>query len=233
MSEKQTWSIIIFAFNEEKSIAGVIDSAKNILSLLSPSTNQLIIVDDGSTDQTTEIIKSKMEQYPNLVVEFHSENKGIGEALLSGYKLSNMTNVCAVPADGQFNMDELIPFANVPEQSIISFYRLKKTRYNWYRKFLSYCNRILNRHILKIRIRDVNWIKVYKTEFFNEIKPVLTSSLVESEICAKMLRNNYKIIEVPSEYHPRAGGESKGSSLQIVIKAIRETIKLYFVLRKV
>ena len=73
--------------------------------------------------------------------------------------------------------------------------------------------------------------EIYKKEFFDHISPVLTSSLVESEICAKMLKNKYKVVEVPSTYHPRDGGVSKGASIKIIFLAFIELIKLYFNLK--
>lgn len=231
MEKLQAWSIIIFAYNEEESIAQVIDQGINVLKKISNNDAELIVVNDGSTDSTKEIILSKKNSYPNIIDIHHKKNMGIGHALLSGYNIASCENICAVPADGQFNLEELTPYSVIPDKNIISFYRTQKTRYTLFRKFLSWCNRFLNHHLLKIKIKDVNWIKVYKREFFNEINPVLTSSLVESEICAKMLKNNYDIIEVPSIYKPRQGGKSKGASLKVVFMAVFETGKLYLTLK--
>jgi hypothetical protein len=150
---------------------------------------------------------------------------------MTGYKLAKFENICAIPADGQFDVKELLPYANIAEQTVISFYRVEKTRYSIYRKVLSFGNKIFNRYFLKIYIKDVNWVKIYKKHFFDEINPVLTSSLVESEICAKMVQNNYKIIEIESKYNARQGGLSKGSSPKTIMRAVLELFKLFIVIR--
>ncbi len=226
----QSWSLIIFAYNEQDAIENVIKSSLRVLNRLNPEKSELIIVNDGSTDNTLKIIQDFDEK--RIKVINHTKNRGIGEALLSGYKAAQYENICAIPGDGQFNPEELIPFAEFDDNTFISFYRTQKTRYTAFRKILSFFNKILNRYFLNIKIRDVNWVKIYKKQFFDHITPVLTSSLVESEICAKMIRSGYKIIEVQSTYHTRQGGVSKGASLKTIFLAIRETLKLYIALQK-
>jgi len=227
----QSWSIIIFLYNEEDSLKAVIDSSLIVLEQLNATESELIIVNDGSTDKSKQMIENYINN-DKIKVIHHDINKGIGEALISGYKAANYENICAIPADGQFNVDELLPFKIIPDKTIISFYRNQKTRYTLFRKFLSLFNKLLNKYLLGIKVKDVNWIKIYKKDFFNNISPVLTSSLVESEICAKMLKTGFKIIEVESKYHPRLGGKSKGASYNTISQAIRETFKLYIELRK-
>ncbi len=223
----QSWTIIIFAYNEQHSIQKIIADSHAVLKKIAPTKNELIVVDDGSTDNTPQLIKQILQQYPHILPIRHNRNMGIGNALISGYSKASCTNVCAIPADGQFDVNELIPFATIPEKTVVSFYRTQKTRYTVFRQLLSFGNKIMNRIFLRIRIRDVNWVKVYKHEFLSNTNPVLTSSLVESELCAKAIKYSYKIVEVPSEYLPRSGGVSKGASLPVLLKALRETCKLY------
>jgi hypothetical protein len=54
----------------------------------------------------------------------------------------------------------------------------------------------------------------------------MKSSLVESEICAKLLLRENTMIEAESVYHPRKAGRSKGASVPIVLRAALETLKL-------
>jgi glycosyltransferase involved in cell wall biosynthesis len=226
----QSWSLIIFVYNEQDAIKNVIKSSLIVLNSLNPEKSELIIVNDGSTDNTLKIIQDFDDKRIRIIN--HKNNRGIGEALLSGDNAAQYENICAIPGDGQFNPEELIPFAEIDDNTFISFYRTQKTRYTVFRKILSFFNKILNRYFLNIKIKDVNWVKIYKKQFFNRITPVLTSSLVESEICAKMIRSGYKIIEVESTYHPRQGGIPKGASLKTILLALRETLKLYISLQK-
>lgn len=228
--ETQNWSFIIFVYNEEAAIKELINDCLRVLDIISPIKSELIIINDGSTDNTPNIIQDCINGIQNAKLITHKTNQGIGNSIKNGYREAQYENICAIPGDGQFSPDELLPHACIPSKTILSFYRTTKPQYTRYRKFLSACNRLLNHYLLRIKIKDVNWIKVYKKDFFTEVNPVLSSLLLESEICAAMLKNAYKIIEVPSTYHPRIGGKAKGGSYNTVSLVIREMFKFYFTL---
>ena len=99
---------------------------------------------------------------------------------------------------------------------------------------LTKINFLLNFYILRISIKDVNWVKVYKKIHFDKIKFSLNSSLIESEICAKLIIIGYKPIEIESIYLPREHGKSKINTYKILSKALFEIPKLIiniFILR--
>ena len=226
MNPHQSWSIIVFAYNEEGNILNTLEKTYGVLKILSPDDSELIIVDDGSRDNTATIIKDFSRNKSPVITVFHRKNMGIGPALLTGYRIAGKENVCAIPADGQFNPEELIPFAVIPSQTIVSFYRQKKKVYSPFRKMLTFCNRFLNSYVLGIKIKDVNWVKVYKNRDLKQTNLAITSSLVESEICAKMILRNNKLIEVESQYGLRVTGKSKGASFKIIKKALSDVFVL-------
>lgn len=226
-ANRQTWSIIVFAYNEEGNILQTLNHTTAILEQLSPSTKELIIIDDGSTDGTASLIDSFAEGKPYVKVLYHNNNKGIGPALISGYRMATMENVCAIPADGQFNPEELLQTPVIPSHTIVSFYRPHKKLYSPFRKMLTYCNRFLNHHLLGLKIKDVNWIKVYKNEDLKSTNLAVTSSLVESEICAKVLTHHKQLIEIKSHYGPRQYGKPKGASFKIILQAMVDVFRLY------
>ena len=92
---------------------------------------------------------------------------------------------------------------------------------------LTVLNNIFNKYFLGIHLKDVNWIKVYSGEQLLNLNLQLNSSLIESEICAKLMKSGYQAIEISSEYHPRVGGASKGGSWKTVRKALNEMWCLY------
>ncbi len=229
--KSQTWSIIIFCFNERDSVQRVFESVFKTMARMAPGKFEIVIVDDGSTDGSAEVIQKIKAKSSKVRVVFHPRNLGIGRALYSGYAHAQNENVCAVPADGQFNPGELIPFRNVPPKTFVSFFRKKQAGYNLFRLFLSAFNRLLNRILLGIHLRDVNWVKIYKLKELRKLNLRLRSSLIESEICAKLLARGNDCREIPSVYHQRRGGEAKGGSLLNVWRAFQETLRLAVIVR--
>lgn len=222
----QSWSIVIFCYNEAGSLGSVIESVQRFFETIQCVNNEIIIVDDGSTDNCAEIVRQAADVYPNIKAVLHPSNLGIGYALRSGYGAVQYDNVSAVPADGQFDVAELIPYADVPEKTLISFYRKENAIYSLKRNILSFINKRVNLALLGLKMRDVNWVKIYKRTELEELKLRMKSSLVESEICAKLMLRENKLVECQSVYHPRKAGTSKGASVPIVMQAALETLRL-------
>lgn len=221
---KDTWSIIILCFNEEGSIKTVIERCLAMGPKLG-SDFEVIVVDDGSSDQSREILHL-LRNTPKLKLVFHEVNKGIGQALKTGYAHSEMEKVTMVPGDGQFDLEEFLPFAHQQEELFVSFYRVENTTYSLFRNILSLVNRLVNQYLVGIKLRDVNWVKIYPGSRLRQLPLKINSSLVESEICSKLILSGIAPTEVKSKYLPRIAGKSRGASFKIVRKAAIETLKL-------
>lgn len=231
MEEKQSWSIVIFCYNEVETVAKVTSKVLDVLQKIADNY-EILLVDDGSTDGSREEIIRVEKTFEQVRYIFHPENQGIGHALRTGYFNVKYENVCAVPADGQFDVTELLPYAQVNQGSFVSFFRKENTTYTLARNALSYANKVVNKWLLGFDLKDVNWVKIYKTEQIKKLNLEIESSLVESEICAKLLIADQKLIEVPSKYVPREAGVSKGASWKIVRQALRDTLLMSAVLRR-
>lgn len=225
----QSWSLVIFCYNEKGNVASVMCDSISVLKSLGGEHRELVIVDDGSTDDSVSEIESELQKFPNEIVKFikHPTNLGIGMALKSGYAAASNENVCAVPADGQFDVKELLPYSTLEANSFICFYRKENQSYSLIRNMLSLFNKQFNKQLLGIDFKDINWVKIYKSEVIKTLELQLQSSLVETEICAKLVASGNQFKEIESRYLTRNHGVSKGASWKIVKKVIGELIKVY------
>lgn len=230
----QTWSIVIACYNESGAIQQVIKNTRRVLDLISADQGEIIVVNDGSDDNSDEEIRALMQEapYQDIIYIQHEVNKGIGEALHTGYQTASKENVILVPGDGQFDLEELIPFKNLDSKAILSFYRVENTTYTFSRNILSWFNKSLNKFFLGLELKDVNWVKAYKSKAVQALDLEIRSSLVESEICSKLIYLGYQPQEIKSKYLPRIAGVSKGASFNIVKQAILDIIRLIIVLQR-
>lgn len=202
-------------------MGAVIDQAVEVCKELAGDSWEVLVINDGSTDGSLNQIEEKKSIHPEISVVDHPVNKGIGAALISGYTRAKGQRVCGVPADGQFNLNELLPFKTFKQGQVISFSRRNK-RYNLYRAALSSFNTVTNRVFLGLELQDVNWVKIYHREDLRKLQLRMKSSLIESEMCAKLKALGVKFIETPSEYQVRRSGQSKGGGLKTVVIAATE-----------
>ncbi len=227
----QTWSVGILCYNESRTLEPLVAQLRDVLQQLT-NTFEIIIVDDCSTDGSRENAIELAKKYPEVRTVLHETNLGIGGALRSVYSNARNENVGIIPGDGQFDVREYLPFPELAKGHFISFYRKENTSYSLFRNILSLFNKKLNKVFVGMNLKDVNWTKVLKKADLDQLQLELTSSLVESEICAKLLFLGNQVIEVESQYLPRVYGQSRGASAAIVKKAIMDTWQLVLIMRR-
>lgn len=105
---------LICAFNEEKT---VVDVTKKTLKYV----NKVIVVDDGSTDRTLELLEKNFGRRKNVIILSHKKNMGKGRALITGFKRflkEKGDNVVTIDADGQNNPSEIPDLLIISERGI-------------------------------------------------------------------------------------------------------------------
>jgi len=228
----QSWSFVIFCYNEASCIGKVLGKLESTCEKMQLVDFEVITVDDGSSDDSHKIVEAYIEGKSKFTIHRHAKNLGIGMALRTGYEAAKYENVCALPADGQFDIEELIPFKKIDPSTIVSFYRADLSSYSVSRKLLSKFNKMLNFLIVGKPIKDVNWVKVYKNSDLKSIDWKLTSSLIESEIFSKLLLKGVKLMEVESKYQNRISGKSKAATFKVIFHAFKDMLSLYYVIFK-
>lgn len=103
MYKGKTIAVVVPCYNEETQIGGVITTMPAIV-------DKVIVVNDKSTDKTSQVIQSMVHEGGKVVLVEHENNQGVGGAIASGYKWcrDNGIDVAVVMAgDGQMNPDDL------------------------------------------------------------------------------------------------------------------------------
>jgi glycosyltransferase involved in cell wall biosynthesis len=99
-------SVIVPVYHEEKSVLIVVESLDQTLSTVG-LPYEIILVDDGSTDQTREKIRELSARFPLLVTLAHEENLGYGAALKTGVSQSAFDRIMIIDADQTYSVNEI------------------------------------------------------------------------------------------------------------------------------
>lgn len=220
-------TIAIPAYNEEQSIAGVIkNTLRNGPKYLSDF--EIVIIDDGSTDKTGKIADSFTRKDKRVRV-VHQKNGGYGNAMLRGIQEAKKEFVAYMPADGQFlvqDMEYCLP--HMKHADLILGARGSRADYTTYRLILSYTYLILLRILFGISYQDVNWLTIWRTKLVQKLPISSRGIFLLAEIVVRFQRKGLRIVEAPSFYRPRKGGQVKNAKFSIALKTLFDTLRFWF-----
>lgn len=226
MPDKISLTIFFPCYNEEDAVEVLVSKTLDVAARISDDY-EIIIVNDGSTDNTARIIDSLAEKFKHVRVVHHRQNSGYGAALQSGFRAATKQFIFYTDGDGQFDVNEipaLIPL--ISECDIVSAYRINRQD-GFIRKLNAFCWGKLVCILFKMRIRDIDCaFKLYKREIFDNIKMQSTGALIDTEILARALQKGYKIKQVGVKHYPRTTGTQTGAKISVILRAFKELFKL-------
>jgi glycosyltransferase involved in cell wall biosynthesis len=220
-------SLVLPAHNEVTNISEVTRRALDVLPQLAESF-EIIVVDDGSTDGTTELLDQIAAEHADIVAVHHPKNRGYGAALTSGFSAATGDHIMFMDSDQQFDVADLsylAPF--VARFDIVAGYRIDRQDAT-YRILYASIFKLAVRILFRVKLRDIDCaFKVFRADLLKSMDLESPGALINTEILAKSTRSNASYIEVGVHHYPRKSGESSGGSPRVVFRAMRETILLW------
>jgi len=212
-------SVTLPAYNEAENIEALSDEIRGYFEA-KRMPYEIIIVNDGSADDTGKIADALAARHKTITVIHHSPNKGYGRSLLDGFKASRYEYLFFTDADRQFkieSLDEFIPHARDGKVDMIIGYRIDRQD-PLMRKFLSGCFNLLIRILFSLKVRDIDCaFKLFKKKSFEALGIQSSDFLFNAEMLAKAQEKRFSIREIGVRHFPRAMGTSTVSSKHIFL----------------
>ena len=214
-NDKKQVSIIIPAYNEELRIGEVLNNLLNDIKLWNFEC-EIIVVDDGSIDKTSEIL----EKYDVKLIR-HEQNKGYGASLKTGIHFAKYDIIAIADADGTYPINKIPELINfIDEYDMVVGAR----KYIELPLITRPAKWILNKYanyLVEYKIPDLNsGLRVFKKNVYSKFKRLLPNGFsFTTTITLALLSNDYPVKYVPIDYFKRAG-KSK-------IKPISDTINFF------
>lgn len=220
-------SVILPAFNEENNVGQMVADCLAYLRKLKDDY-EVIVVNDGSVDETAEVIQKISKKNKKVRLLNHSKNKGYAQALKTGFEAAKFDYVFFTDSDRQFRLDALdvmFPIAKTGVVDLVVGYRLKRQD-PFLRKLLSWGYNTLASFLFDLSVKDIDCaFKLFRKDIFKKIKIESKSFFFNTEILAKARLFNFNIIEVGVPHFPRTAGKSTVRFVHIPL-TIRELIRI-------
>ncbi|MBP6798364.1 MAG: glycosyltransferase family 2 protein [Luteimonas sp.] len=202
-------TVLVPCYNEENAIAETIEKLD---SALAPLGNfQILAIEDGSEDETLNVLRSLEPRYPRLGVVQHDRNRGYGAALKTGMREAASDLIAIIDADGTY------PIADLPKLVDIAIGRNldmvvgartgENVTYSTLRKVPKFfLHRWIN-WIVNTKIPDINsGMRVFRKDMAQKFVRILPNGFSFTiTITISALRNNYRVHFEPIDYFARTG----------------------------
>ena len=227
-------SIIVPVYNEEKTVKKLVKKVDQV-----NIDKQIIIVDDGSRDDSQKIIKDLKTKSP-LIKKYHRQNKGKGSAIQTGLRFATGKYIVVQDADLEYypqDLEKLIEPLKRGESNVVYGSRFKYAERGIYSNFWFYSGgQIVNwlaNFLYGLDITDEpTCYKIMDTQLLKSLKLEATGFEFCPEVTAKLALRGEKIIELPIRYKPRHFDEGKKINWLDGLIAIQTLLKYRFQKKK-
>lgn len=221
-------SIVVPVYNEEDCLK---ECFKQITEVFRDTDYELILVNDGSTDNSHQIILQLIESNPKIKYISYSENKGYSCAIKEGFEKSEKDFVSFLDADLQYSPDDLLKMYQYAKNNKLNFVMgipLKKNKYySPLRRTTSFFYNAYISFLFGIKLKDPNSLKLMKRKYLEKINFILGYGImIEIEILLGFKIQGIPINTYPINVHERIAGKSKICSLKIISRTIIDCAKL-------
>jgi glycosyltransferase involved in cell wall biosynthesis len=225
-------SVFFPAYNDGGTIASMVLSAILVLQSLTDDY-EVIVVNDGSSDYTKDILDELEKQYGKVRVIHHERNKGYGGALRTGFATASKDFVFYTDGDAQYDVRDLPALWQQMRDGVdlVQGYKISRSdplhrvivgrMYHWMAKLA-----------FGLHLKDVDCdFRLMRRSIFDEVHLKSDSGVICVEMMKKIQDAGFKITEVPVRHYHRAYGRSQFFNFPRIFRVARDLSKLWLRLR--
>lgn len=221
----QELSLFFPCHNEAENIDALVADALAALPTLA-NAYEIIIVDDGSRDDTAKVAEQMTQRYGEVVrLVRHDVNRGYGAALRSGFAAARYNFLAYTDGDRQFRVADLarlVASAETTRSSVVIGYRLARADPPL-RLIYAAIYRVANRIWFGLRVRDVDCAaKLFRRDALRGISVHSDGAFFSAELLIRLRLASVTISEVGIPHYPRTAGSPTGARLPVIARAVRD-----------
>ncbi len=215
------------ALNLPKTIKNVVDNAQKVAEKW-----ELIIVNDGSKDNTRQVTEKFAVKDKHIRVINHPVNRGYGASFKSGVYGAKYDWIAFIDADGQFDFFEIGNFIEKQKETkadlVVGYYRHRQV--STIRKLNTFAWQVLVRMLFGLKVKDIDCgFKLISKKVIDSIEKLESErgAFISSEFLIKAVKKKFKIVEIPVHHYPRRQGSGTGADLNVIVKSFIDLFRLW------
>lgn len=246
-------SLLCWAYNEEKLIEDFLLKADQILTE-NVEDYEIVIVDDGSTDQTNQTIRRMQTRIPQLRLVVNDKNLNVGLSARKAVQSAKKEFLFWQTIDWSYDISRLREFLELlkthdvvlgvrreikpPSKKHFSRWTntlqifvpgyIRKRSDSVSKAVISLVNYLLVRILFRLPVSDCQNVVFYRTRTAQAMTLESRSSFLNPEMLMKAYWSGCSMIEVPIGFIKRTQGEAKGTKLHAVVASVKDVISAWF-----
>jgi len=226
LASQRSLSVVIPAYCERENILQTLDNVTRALEPLDLA-HEILVVDDGSTDDTGALITSNLGRFPTVRLLVNERNMGFGWSYRRGVDAAALDHIVMVHGDNAWGWDTLREFfSHVGDADVIIGYTRQMSRSRtWRRTIVSKTFTLLLNLITRRRLRYYNGLQIHPARVLKSLQIESSGYGFQAEVLVKSLRLTSTYIEVPMDLIERKHGESKAFRVKNFVDVAR-TLRL-------
>ncbi len=215
-------SVVLPAYNEAANVAQAVAQAAVAMQSIG-AEYEIIVVDDGSRDDTAAVVERLLPATPGLRLVRHPVNRGYGGALRSGFAAAQKEFILLNAADNQFALAEATRFLPLlPQADVVCGYRAQRQDV-FIRKVNAVGWNLVVRLLFGYLARDIDCgFKVFRRSILEHVHLTSNGAMVDTELLAGAKARGYRIAEVAVSHFPRREGRATGANPRVILRAFRD-----------
>lgn len=231
MKKLSSLSVFFPCYNEAANLEKLISEAGLILPEIA-NKFEIIIVDDGSQDNSAKIVKNLQKKQSEIKFVHHARNLGYGAALRTGFSAARYDWTFFADGDLQFKLAELKTFLPYTEKYLAVIGYRQNRADGGMRVFNASLFKLYINLLFRLHVKDIDCaFKLFKTSLVQSVKLESTGAFTSAELLYKLKKRGIAIKQLPVSHFQRKFGHPTGNSPKVAIKAGFEALKLYFYLK--
>lgn len=219
-------SVIMPALNEEDNILSAITNTLQAFNDYGIQ-GEVIVINDGSTDQTPVLVKEFMAHEHRVRLIEHEHPEGVGSSFWSGVDESRNDVVSMFPGDNENDPWEILRYFPLLEHVdvVIPFIFNKQVR-SLFRNGLSFLFRFIINTTFLVNFNYTNGTVLHRRKVLQRLEFRSRGFFFQTDILVRTVKKGYLFAEVPCRLNMRAGGVSKAVSFPSFLQVVRGYLRL-------